>query len=233
VDGKIDSRQFDAPADIQFSPDGSRVAYVAILGKTPIGLEYGIATEVQHPTRSPQFSADSHHLAWAVSDGTGRQSIIVDGKPSQTFAGVSRAVFSDDGSQVSFLATVEGKTHIFLNNVDEGVAQDPGWMFFDSAGKRFAIPVGTSSSKAHVMRVDGQDGPAFQGGIDEGAFGPDGAKVAYHAVRAGKIVLVIDGSIKETGYDSVFWESGAFRSSGIFRGLGIAGNQVEAFSYAP
>jgi hypothetical protein len=233
VDGKIDSRQFDSPADIQFSPDSSRVAYVAELGKASIGLEYGTAAEVQHPSRSPQFSADSHHVAWVVSDGAGRCSIIADGKPSQTFTGVSRPVLSDDGTQVSFLALVGGKTHLFVNNMDKGTTQDPGWMFFDPTGKRVAIPVGTGRGNEHAMRVDGQDGPTFQGQIDEGTFGPDGAKIAYHAVRAGKIVLVVGGSIKETDYNSVFWDSGAFRSSGIFRGLGITGNQVTAFKYAP
>lgn len=124
VDGKLDLRQFDEPKDIKFSPDGKRLAYVARSGKDVIGLEYGSETEVRHPIFPPQFSADSHHVAWVMAEAPGHIKMLVDGKGSQTFRATSQPVLSDDGGQIGFLAMFQGKKHVFRNDIDEGVVAE-------------------------------------------------------------------------------------------------------------
>ena len=54
-------------------------------GKDVIGLEYGSEKEVRHPIFPPQFSADSHHVAWVMAEAPGHIKMLVDGKGSQTF----------------------------------------------------------------------------------------------------------------------------------------------------
>jgi hypothetical protein len=84
------------------------------------------------------------------------------------------------------------------------------------------------------MRVDGQDRPTFPEGVSPtGTFGPDGKRVAYYAFRSKKVLLVVDDWTKETTYDDVIWENGAFRDSGIFRGIGITKDEIHAFTFAP
>jgi len=247
VDGKLEPRQFDAPGavklspdgsfddpeTIKFSPDGSRLAYVVRIGKDVLGLEQGSTTEIHHPCWPPEFSADSRHIAWSVTQGDGRQAVLVDGKASRSFSGVSHPFLSDDGGQFAFLAVIQGKTHVFRNNADEGAVASAGDIFFDPAGTRWAYQVGTSAKKLSFMRVDHSDGPVFREGIGDGAFGPDGSRIAYYAFRSGKVVLVVNATTKQTAYGSVIWDDKAFRASGIFRGLGITRSEVRAFNFAP
>jgi len=96
VDGKRTVAEQGPPEHLTFSPDGERIAFAGGTAVVVDGKRQGPWKVV---VGSPAFSADSRHVAYAVSEGS-RQAVVVDGERGEWFdeMWVRQPRFDTDGS---------------------------------------------------------------------------------------------------------------------------------------
>ena len=115
-----------AEGSIVFSPDGSRLAFVA----TRDGKKYVVVDEVlyEHDEISEAgvvFSADGARFAWVAGTRDGKQVAVIDGEPQTTFDGIAPygVLFSPDGERHAYVAR-DGETSRVVLDGDAGPAFD-------------------------------------------------------------------------------------------------------------
>lgn len=177
IDGK-ESPEYEAIYSIEFSPDGSRIAYVASkAGKQFVvvdGKPWAKYDEVHDPLT---FSPDGKRLACVVlnydSNGNGTYCVLVDGNPGPKFKDIftNSLMFSADGKHIAYTASADGEHYCVV------VDGKPGPAYEEIGG------YGGGMSSAHQM------------------FGPNG-EVVYRARRAGKYYMVIGGK-SSAAYDDI------------------------------
>ncbi|MDB4952663.1 MAG: hypothetical protein JWO36_232 [Myxococcales bacterium] len=119
---------FDEVGTPTFSPDGQRLAYAAVRGKTWLmivdGVEHAGGTHVGDPV----FSADSRHVAYVARRGNRSVAVIDDREHRFDLAFEDSIVFSADAKRWAVVAgdlerermfiSVDGRTEIPLRTVD-------------------------------------------------------------------------------------------------------------------
>ncbi len=198
VDGR-EGPPYDAVQheSLVFSPDGQRVAYVAVRGREYRLVVDGVAGPACDFLSRPVFSPDGTRLAYAVSKG-GKHSVVVEG-PKRVEYPYHPA--DNSGYPPSFLP--DGKRVVYSYNVKGGVAMaedgvdlPPGLMLTTCSpdGKRTARVVRKQSTphkvehgwggpwRGEAVVLDGVEGPTYAEARLP-VFSPDGKHVAYVVAR--------------------------------------------------
>ena len=160
---------------IAFSPDSSRVVYVATT-RTSGNNTFVVVNEEESDGLAGvvgfRFSADGKHLAYWGGQASGQKSILViDGKSQPLAPGwsISLFTFSPDGSRHAYLGQQGGNKGIFLDGKNTN-SEIFGDFAFSPDSKHFAI--------AHMSKlsVDGQVVFSIYsegGAVQNVAFSPD------------------------------------------------------------
>jgi hypothetical protein len=96
-------------ADFRFSPDGQRLAYVALdaEGKSVVVID-GEAEKGRDYVNAPVFSADGKHVAWSSGDRAGKKAekwhAYLDGKKQKQYSWVGPVVMDESGKKIAYWA---------------------------------------------------------------------------------------------------------------------------------
>jgi Tol biopolymer transport system component len=183
-----------------FSPDGTKVAYVASQGdnqRRDIARTYFVVLgnnknqDFNQIHGNPVFSPDGSKLAYSVNqNGKGfivvRDSAGIETKgPEFDSAGLWEPIvcFSRDGTKMVYTAMQGGRW--FVVNGDRREVPSGfgtiGWATCSPDGNRIAYSADTGTDQMCVV-VDGKPGQIFHD-VNYPIFSPDGSKVAYEARR--------------------------------------------------
>ncbi len=207
-DGQVVGGTHSSISDLQFTPDGQHLAFVAHEGSFPIYLanESTQASSLVRPSfvyqppsaeviedgqavsatysniGSLQFSPDGKHMAFVATDSNGKQEVIEDG---QVVGGQHTSIwflqFSSDGKHLAFVAQ------------DGGLRLIP---FSSSFEVRLLPPILPILNLGTSQVIE--DGKVICGkhqGITNLLFSPDGRHLAFVASDHGKSEVIEDGSI--------------------------------------
>jgi len=122
VDGH-ESAQYDGLSALIFSPDGKRVAYVAIKGqKQMVVVDSQEGTEYDGILGAIAFSPNGQRVAFSAMRGK-KKLVVVDGRespPEYDEIGEGSLVFSPDGKRIAYTAARGNKWSVLLNNQESG-----------------------------------------------------------------------------------------------------------------
>jgi hypothetical protein len=175
IDG-TESRPYDGTARglLSFSPDGERVACVAV-DKGKYVLVVDGVEHVWDGIAEIRFSPDGR-LAAVVRRGP-KWMVVVDGEEGPGYDGVAREdpVFSSDGARMAYAAK-KGNRWVVVTDGVEGPAYDEigqGAPLFSPDGSHVAY-IGTSGEDQFIV-IDGVQSPAYDGVAGNGpTFHEDG-----------------------------------------------------------
>jgi hypothetical protein len=179
--------------NIEFPPDGRRVAYLGYVTDTQwIAVIDGQASErYEADALRPEFSPDSKRVAY-VARKDGRSFLVVDSKNQQGFDAIlvnsGEKVFSPDSRHVAYIASRDNQLCVVLDGVPSGLFKYVYSLDFID-GKNIAYSVDSDGKTALILpgrtleKYDLQHSPVFAS---------DGRLVAYVA-RQGQKRFVVTG----------------------------------------
>ncbi|MDO8588775.1 MAG: hypothetical protein Q7T82_17230 [Armatimonadota bacterium] len=171
VDGRP-GPEYDYVSGVQFSADGSRVAYVAHKGEKSLAF------------------ADGKQMAYVPQKGE-KCLAVVDGQPEPEYEGIQEPVIlSPDGKRVAYAVQRSGKSAVV---VDGQMGPEYDYVMdlqFSPDGKHSAYQA--QKGKKWFAVVDGQAGQEYDS-LYPLRFSPDGKHVAYRAKKGKKWLVVMDG----------------------------------------
>ncbi|MCG3179491.1 MAG: hypothetical protein BIFFINMI_01826 [Phycisphaerae bacterium] len=203
-----------------FSPDSSRMAYVAKIEKTEIDgkpvpphmrnmpgnyrhvvVVNGKAGPEYDSCSDPQFSPDSRRLAYHVYTWKGdKWAVSVDDRVGPQYNSILSLAFSPDSKRVAYTA-INGARQLAVVDDQPGPEYSSVWNLRFSADSRHVAYVATKGDRDAVV-LDGKEDPEF-GKVDLAArldgrttgllFSPDSGKLAYLAARSNRKVAVVNG----------------------------------------
>jgi len=170
-----------------FSPDGSKVAYIAEIDKKwSVWInDKRVSPEFDMIEGDLIFSPDGSSVAYTgVRDKIA--SIWIDGK--RQFDNAYGPVFSPDGSKIAYRKVEGGAWSVYINNKKVS----PQFRFvsrlaFSSDGSKVAYSAGGDKENQYVWINDKRVSPEFSPFlIGDLVFSPDGSSVAYRVLYRGK-----------------------------------------------
>ena len=209
---------YDAIHSVRFSPDGTRLAYAAMQGKTWFVVVDGEEGLPCDDVIRGSLSFDSKgRLTYAAKLWERDRWIVsVEGQEPLAYTGISRrsVVSSDDGRQVAYVVQQGRKQHVLVNG-REGPEHDgimEGSIVFSQDGKHVAYAA-KKGDKCSIV-VDDREGIAHDG-IARGSlvFSPDQERVLYGAQRGDKWLVVV-GRDEGPEYDGIVQGSVVFSRDG-------------------
>lgn len=198
--------------DVSWSPDGSRVLFVASQGR---GAEIYVAslatgeqrrlTQGEALNSAPVWSPDGRHIVFrSFADGSARLYIMkADGSERRRLTDTSEEeaapVFSPDGKQLAYVVLKHPRrSQIKVLDIGTGasrlLSQDPPSAsehgpVWSPDGKRIAYVVSKDrSNHIHLMAPDGSDKQALTSGNgrhNDPQWSPDGTRLLMLAMRGG------------------------------------------------
>jgi|GEM_PF-2126003 len=202
-----------------FSPDGSRLAYVASQVVDPFGDDdwghHGTGWWLNKPQvivvdgresatysyiSTPVFSKDSKRIAYiakrrggwyAVVDGReGRRYDDIDGDESWLDNSIS---FSEDSRHYTYKDRRDGKRYVIVDGRERGRIGDGETCALSPDFQRLVF---TRHGETQYVRFEGRTfGPYDNAG--QVSFSPDSRHIAWYARRGGYVELMVDGKIRE------------------------------------
>ncbi len=223
IDGKP-GPIYEHVGSIEFSPDGSRVAYTARKNeKEFVVLDGKPGPKYDGVEAALVFSPDGKRMAYVGTNYDANsdpiQMLVVDGKEIARYRVIEDAsiMFSPDGKHLTYTASADGEKYFVVLDGEAGPKYDEIGGFggrvyatFTPAGK---LVYRATRGEKRFMVVDGVESPAFDDVSDVPVYSPDGAHYAYHARENDHSVVVCDG-VKGKTYFNVYEESIAFTSDG-------------------
>lgn len=213
-DGVAGKAYAAADAMPAFSPDGSRLLYIASPAPKKMclvvdGVEGPVYDGIAEGTAV--FSPDSKRVACAAASG-GKVLAVVDGKPGPAYERMRMPpFFSPDSAHVVYVA---GSDQRYALNLD-GVEGPPFEMFtegsvaFSPDSKHVAYAA--RRGKQWVLMLDGKEQRSFEaiagGSI---AFSPDSQHLAFVGITGAKRFIILDGKDLSGGYDNILWPGPVF-----------------------
>ena len=212
VDGQ-EQRQYDRveTGSLGFSPDGQRVAYVALTGKRYVavdGQEVGQYDRVERG--SLVFSHDSQRSGYVAGSGK-KWFVVVDGIKGKQYDKIERGslIFSPDSERGGYVAGSGKKWFV----VEDGWEQkqfhgiETGSLIFSTDSQSLGY-VAEGTNWERILIVDGQEKERYHAGLRRTIRSPNLRRVAYSetdgmpdpddAVVPGRVV--VDGQ-KSKWYD--------------------------------
>jgi roadblock/LC7 domain-containing protein len=206
VDGK-EEKPYDiiAESSLAFSPDSSRVAYLARAGEHWVAVVDGKEGKPCDDARGLIFSPDSLHVAY-VANIEGKGVLLVDGKKLASYDGISshtigdmNVLYSPDGKSMAYGAQINDKWTVVINGKHGKFYDAIGALVFSPDGQQVAYAAKTDDKWAAVAKA--QEGKSYDA-IGRLAFSPDGRRLVYLADSGEKTVLVVDG-VEGKAYASI------------------------------
>lgn len=216
IDGKV-GPEYDAVGGIEFSPDGSRWAYIAkknekefvVLDGTP-GPKYdaigGMLT----------FSPDGRRLAYVATrynaNGDASACVVADGKEGPRFYDVYSAsvTFSPDSKRLAYAATPDGDEWLAVEDGKSGPKYDEmgGYSGGMSSVLLLYSPNGELVYRArrgekYYMVIAGKPSPAYDSIAEPyPVYSSDGKHYAY-SVKQGETWYVVRDGVKGNAYSLI------------------------------
>jgi hypothetical protein len=122
VDGQ-EGVEYDKINGLVFSPDGKRVAYMALDGQRQLMVVDGHAGEGYAQVAVPVFSPNGKHVAYSAKKGEHMLEVI-DGQESAEYESVGGPIFSPDSKHVAFGAKKSHKKIMAVVDGQEGAEYD-------------------------------------------------------------------------------------------------------------
>ncbi len=209
VDGTISSAyDYVLATEMQFSPDGQRIGYVAQSGQGMTAWHAVIDGEEQPgylQVERLRFSKQGGHFAYvARTANTEEYCAVVDGQAGPKFTLIQTLTFNDDGSHVAYVACKlrdpQARTQApkWVAVIDGQVGPE-----FQQIGDVVLSPDGRHSAYAAIETNAGGAATTYaivdgQKSLDYSAcssflYSPDSQRLAYVALNNGKSVVVADG----------------------------------------
>ncbi|WP_158414155.1 TolB family protein [Geobacter pickeringii] len=202
VHNGVAGKPYKTVGTVVLSPDGKRIAYGALVdGKWRMVVD-GKEGAPFNTVKSPLFSPDGSHLAYQAMAGE-RWHIVVDAAPN---AGTPKRYlsheFSGDSSRIAYIDDVDDKATGRLVVSDLAFSRQTvvatGVLSMQlNADKTRIAALSTSNGTQSVMDFTFDKPESVRKGqpyenVQGYAFGPDGAALAYIAIRAGKPLMVMN-----------------------------------------
>ena len=245
VDGEEIITPYESVYNLQFSPDGSHLHYVASSEGNEFvvidGEEQEKFSGVSWSMSSPKFSPDSQHIAYVLCDKgkysyiceEGNQSVILDGLESESHKDILYFKFSPDSQRVGYLVQINDRIKLVWDDGESKLYDDTGRGDLGSGGGGFefspdsqkitfiGIDHGRNNDKMYVV-VDGIEGQAFEY-IKGIAFSPDSKYLTYGVYHDGMYFIMVDDTKGKT-YDGIFIpdEGLVFDSANQFHYLAVS-----------
>jgi len=199
-------RDYDRVAALEFSADGSRLAYAAQRD----GRWFVVVDDRESPgyvrVGPPQFSADGTKVAHVALLDVDKRTVVVNGKPGRSYDVISAGLieFSPAGSRLAYGAVREGKCYLVVDSEEFGPFDDLGTRTgyrFTADGTRVAC-VALVDDALRVVLGDKQGPPHYD--VGDLVFSPDGRRMAYTARQEenGPWRVVVNGK-EQKPYDSI------------------------------
>lgn len=214
-----------------FSPDGKRLVYFGGASGQWRLVEGQASSEEWETMGQPNFSPDSHHLAYCAGRGD-KQYVVYDGTPRE-FPGKMVSVgmaFSPDSRRFAHVLVREnGRACV----VDQGVAgadyehiataEDGKVLLFspDSAHLTF---IAERNFKWSVVRDGIEDKPYYR--VAAAQFSPDSKHLAYQADVGARRTIVVDGveakiKVGDRIIAGLVWDNANTVSTAVARGRSV------------
>jgi uncharacterized repeat protein (TIGR03803 family) len=213
-------------ADLQFSPDGQHVGYVARDAATPQSWHAvidGKENEGFAGVERLQFSREGDHFVYVARTSNAEEfSVVVDGVSGPKYALVQSVTLSRDGTHVAYVARKPRDPKGPSKNVCVAVIDGKPGPDFGEISDVVLSPDGTRSAYAAWDTAPGR-GVAYA--VVDGAksldyvscstftFSPDGRHLVYVATNNDKSVVVLDGQ-ESDAHKAVAAESLRFSADG-------------------
>lgn len=201
-DDKVDAGVTKILSQLELSPDGTRLAYVAGRGKKAVVVLDGVASREWNdldPT-SLRFSPDGKHFSYRAYEGK-KSVVITDGVagPPYDFVDAYGVVYNSTSDRFAYLAADRGRSFAVVDGVPDSSFDEltSGVIAWSPDGKRLAYSA--KRGRSWILRVDGKPGPRYRA-LAPPVFSADGNHVSFWAVDDGAAggaarVLVRDGVI--------------------------------------
>ena len=176
-------KPFDRVAGLEFSRDGTRLAYAAKRGDRWYVVSDGRESPGYERVGLPHFSADGAKLAFVALLDVGKRTVVVNGQAGPSYDVISGGLiaFSPAGARMAYGAVRDGKCYLVSNGEEMGPFDDLGTRTgyrFSPDGARLAF-VALVGEDLHVVFDGRRSPPAYD--VGEVIFSPDGKQVAYTA----------------------------------------------------
>jgi len=196
IDGKPGPEFDGGLTGMTFSYDGSRSAYVAVVGKIrPDMKAFAVVDGRPRPEDDIyqiDLMPDGNRFHFIGRKDGGKTAIFFDDQPGPTFDGdIHEVVFSPDGNHVAYLV-FRGSKRLVIVDGKAGPEYDKAERPAFCAGNRVAYPA-CSAGKWFIV-TDGKPGQEL--GYDLVGclvYGPDGQRSAYIAYKGDRAFVVVDG----------------------------------------
>jgi hypothetical protein len=189
LDG-VEGAPHDGASRPVFSPDGTRVAYIAHDGETSRLVDGEAITQVSHKATSVVRSRDGKRLAFLVQKEKGKKwSVTVDGRESPDYDDVTSVVFSNDSGRYAHAARKGREWHVVVDGVAGGVYDEVRPPVFGPDSQRYAYAA--RRGKQWRVVVDGTEGKAWES-VGLPVFSPDGRRIAYVGRQGKQEHVVVD-----------------------------------------
>jgi hypothetical protein len=176
--------------------------------KAPINMQSTHLATIPDGQESEAFflSDDGRRLAYIVKK-EGKDSLVLDGRESQSYQNISRVVFSPDCRSVAFKATEQGKQSVIVNGKSEKPFESIGTLQFAPDGR---VVYEAMRNKKWFLVAGKAESPAFDMPFEAPMISPDGTKMAYFeqhlaTKKSNLIVCNLDMKkrIKGNDYDAI------------------------------
>lgn len=189
--------------EMNFSSDGTHIAY-PIQDKKQVTLVVdGIPQQKsfqQIKQDSITFTPDGKHIAYVAYLATGKQVVVLDGKPGISYDEIrNNLLFSSDGNHLAYMASIKKDTKK-PNSMPDIIEHVHHESIFKGLGLGDLLYSGTR----WLCVVDGKAGKLYPYTIMYGAaFSPDGKHFAYSAYKGKKHWVAVIDEKEGKPYDDV------------------------------
>ncbi len=169
---------------VWLTPDGKHLAYIASRGDATFLVRDGEKTPVPAGARSPVLSPDGSRCVYWTRDGE-TWTPVIDSKSRPECDRVGLVRFSPDSARLAYVSSRSGKATLVVDDRPAVECTSVHSFVFSPDGKRYAARIQRDAGEFVV--VDGREhGPYAMGDpheLEEPLFSPDGAQVAWAALR--------------------------------------------------